>query len=232
MSAGQKTPFSVSMNNFVKQKVGDNQNIQGLILPCTVIAVEGSMVTVNFELLPSEFTFPQVTCPIAEPQYIRMPIQVGDTGVCISASTRLGGISGLGKGKAPLSNPSNLGGLIFVPIGNTNWFSVNPDILFMYGTGGVELTTINRDCSLILNSSGITINLNGGNLNINNGNVTIQDNLTVQGTITGEDGFNISGGGGGTVNITGTIFNNGKNIGSTHEHSGVQTGGSNTGAPI
>jgi hypothetical protein len=30
---------------------------------------------------------------------------------------------------------------------------------------------------------------------------------------------------------TGTITNNGKNIGSTHTHSGVQSGGSNTGAP-
>lgn len=36
----------------------------------------------------------------------------------------------------------------------------------------------------------------------------------------------------GNVAITGTLTNNGKNVGSTHEHSGVQTGGSNTGAPI
>lgn len=31
---------------------------------------------------------------------------------------------------------------------------------------------------------------------------------------------------------TGTLVNNGKNVGSTHAHSGVQTGGGNTGAPL
>jgi hypothetical protein len=36
----------------------------------------------------------------------------------------------------------------------------------------------------------------------------------------------------GTWAHTGTITNNGKNIGSTHTHSGVQTGGGNTGAPV
>jgi hypothetical protein len=63
-------------------------------------------------------------------------------------------------------------------------------------------------------------------------------NLTVNGLITGTNGFAISGGTGGTMSVngniatTGTITNNGKNIGSTHEHSGVTTGSGNTGAPI
>lgn len=52
---------------------------------------------------------------------------------------------------------------------------------------------------------------------------------TTQGQITGKGGFDILGGGGNTVNITGTIYNNGKNIGSTHTHTGVQTGGGTTG---
>jgi len=34
------------------------------------------------------------------------------------------------------------------------------------------------------------------------------------------------------VSITGTLTNNGVNVGSTHKHSGVQTGGGNTGNPI
>lgn len=35
----------------------------------------------------------------------------------------------------------------------------------------------------------------------------------------------------GDVSITGTLTNNGKNIGSTHTHGGVQTGSGTTGAP-
>jgi phage gp45-like len=35
----------------------------------------------------------------------------------------------------------------------------------------------------------------------------------------------------GNVDTTGTLKNNTKNVGSTHTHSGVQTGGGNTGAP-
>lgn len=36
----------------------------------------------------------------------------------------------------------------------------------------------------------------------------------------------------GNIVTTGTITNNGKHVDSTHEHGGVQTGGSNTGVPI
>lgn len=36
----------------------------------------------------------------------------------------------------------------------------------------------------------------------------------------------------GNVTITGTLMNNGKNVGSTHTHSGVQSGPSNTGQPV
>jgi hypothetical protein len=244
MSQAQKTPLATSLNNFAQKKIEDYLQTQGQILPCSVVAVNGSIVTVNFEVSSPNLTIPQITVPIAESQYTRLPIQVGDTGICIAADTRLGGITGLGTGKAPLGQPSNLGGLVFLPISNKNWFSVNGQYLVLYGPSGVEITTIHQDCKLTLNSSGITIDLNGGNLIVNNGNTTMNGNLTVNGLITGTQGFHITGGTGGTMNITGDInqtgnfantgnlTNNGKNVGSTHEHSGVQTGSSNTGAPI
>ena len=68
--------------------------------------------------------------------------------------------------------------------------------------------------------------------------VEVTGNLTVTGQISGSGGFSISGGGGTTATIngniatTGTITNNGKNIGSTHVHTGVTTGGSSTGFPV
>lgn len=243
MSLAQKVPFAVSLNNTVERKIENNQQNLGQFLPCTVTKVEGSIVTVNFEVLSGQLTLPPVTCAIAESEYVRLPIQVGDKGICMAADTRLGGVTGLGQGLAPLSTPSNLGGLVFVPVGNKNWFSVNGQYLVMYGIDGVEISTKAQDCKITLTHAGVTINLNGGNLLVQNGNTTMTGNLTVQGLITGQNGFAISGGTGGTMNVTGninqtgnfantgTITNNGKNIGSTHTHSGVQPGSGNTGAP-
>lgn len=215
MSQAQKTPLAVGLNNFTQKKIEDYQQTLGQILPCHVTAVDGAIVTVAFDILAGNLTIPQVTCAIAGSEYIRLPVQVGDKGVCMSADTRLGGITGLGQGLAPLSTAGNLGGLFFVPLGNKNWFSVNGQYLVMYGLDGVEITTSNQDCRLVLNSSGITISLNNGNLVINKENTTMNGNLTVNGNISS----------------TGTVTNNSKNIGSTHTHSGVQTGTSNTGVP-
>jgi phage baseplate assembly protein V len=60
--------------------------------------------------------------------------------------------------------------------------------------------------------------------------------VTVQGAFTYQAGMTGSGGSGaniaGPVAVTGgTVTHNGKNIGSTHTHSGVQAGGSTTGVP-
>lgn len=65
---------------------------------------------------------------------------------------------------------------------------------------------------------------------------TYNGKQTTAGLITGAGGFVIGGGSGataaitGNVNITGTVTNNGKNIGSTHTHGGVATGGGTTGS--
>ena len=243
MSLAQKVPFAVSLNNTVERQIEDHQQGLGKILPCSVVAVDGAIVTVNFEVDSENITIPPVTCPIAESEYTRLPVQIGDKGICIAANTRLGGISGLGLGLAPLSSPSNLGGLVFVPISNKNWFTVDGTYLVLYGINGVEITTKDQDVKLTLNHDGIIIDLAGGNLIVNNGNTTMNGNLTVNGLITGNNGFAISGGTGGTMNVTGninqtgnftqtgTLTNNGKAVGSTHTHGGVQTGGGTTGTP-
>lgn len=65
---------------------------------------------------------------------------------------------------------------------------------------------------------------------------TYNGTQTTQGLITGAGGFVIGGGTGatatitGNVDINGTVTNNGKNIGSTHTHGGVQPGGGTSGA--
>lgn len=197
----QKTPLAQSLNRFTEKKIDDYNDLFGRILPCSVVAVNGAFVTVNFEVLAGNLTLPQVTMPIAESQYTRLPIQVGDKGICLAADTRLGGITGAGLegSPAPLSNPSNLGGLVFMPVGNKNWFTVNGNYLVLYGPQGVEITVPDQSVKLVLTTAGITIT----------GNVTINGN----------------------VSTTGTLTNNGKSVGSTHVHSGVQSGGSNSGPP-
>ena len=57
---------------------------------------------------------------------------------------------------------------------------------------------------------------------------TQQVNIVAPGGLTVTGPTNLIG----NVNTTGTIINNGKHVDSTHEHSGVTTGGSNTGEPV
>ena len=204
----------------------------GQVYPCSVIEVNevNAIVTVNFEVdNQGLFTLPQVTCPIIGSKYIRIPVQVGDTGICISASTKIGNITGLGSGLPTLTPASNLGALVFVPIGNATWAVTDLNSIVLTSPNGTGQGIIcNDQVKLIYGGNSITINSDGITIV---GDVVMDNNLLVKGTITGQNGFNITGGTGATVDITGTISNNGVNIGSTHKHGGVQTGGGQTGTP-
>src|SRR5580692_8889340 len=74
----------------------------GRSLPCSVTAVDGSLVTVKFEVMGA-WTLPPLTLPKAESAWMRTPTQVGDVGFTVPADTFLGAISGLGGGVADLS---------------------------------------------------------------------------------------------------------------------------------
>jgi len=212
----------------------------GLQLPCRVVAVDGAIVTVNFEIDNNgEYTFPQVKMPIAQSIYVRLPVQVGDLGICVSADVRIGGITGLGtKGAlAPLVKPFNLSALIFVPVGATDWEAVDPNAVNINAPNGAVIRDTGNNCVITLTPTGVTVVRGDTQMVINDAGVTITGNLLVHGTITGDNGFSISGGTSGTMNVngniisTGTITNNGKAIGSTHTHGGVQTGSGTTGTP-
>jgi len=244
MSSAQKTPFAVSLSNYLNTKFGQNNESFGWQLPCIVRAVNGSMVTVAFQVdTGGQLTFPEVTCPIAQSTYVRLPVQVNDFGMCISANARLGGVTGLGQGLAPLGLPFNLGALVYVPIGNLNWSSVDPNAVNINAPNGVVLRDTNNNCTVTLTPSGVTIVRGATKMVINDAGVTIDGNLTVHGLITGDNGFHITGGTGATMQITGdisqtgnyantgTLTNNGKAVGSTHTHGGVQTGTGTTGTP-
>lgn len=129
--------------------------------------------------------------------------------------------------------------------------------LHMDPDGNIELSHLGN---LTINTTGnATVNI-GGNAEVNvvgtaaidvDGNTDLTTpQLTVHapestftGHVTIQGGLALSGGDGGTaaitgnmsvngnVTTTGTLTNNSKNVGSTHTHSGVQSGGSSTGQP-
>jgi len=182
MGISQKAPFANSINNFTDRKMKDFQQGLGQVLPCRVTKVQGAIVTVNFEVLPdNKITLPPVTCPIAESTYVRLPVQVGDYGIVMAADTRLGGISGLGLGKAPLTHASNLGALVFMPIGNKNWTAVDPNAVNINAPNGAVIRDTNNKCVITLTPTGVvttiggtTFTINGTSVTATNGNSTIQ----------------------------------------------------------
>lgn len=139
-SNAQKVPFQSALNRFAEKKVQQAIQSLGKALPCSVTAVNGQIVTVKFEVESAPFTLPEITIPVLTFEYIRYPIQVGDKGMTVPADVRLGGISGLGSGNAPLVGSANLTMLVFMPVANLNWSaSPDPNKIVLYGPNGAIL---------------------------------------------------------------------------------------------
>ena len=139
----QKTPFGLSLNRFARSKALEAISQTGRSLPCQVVAVRGAIVTVNFQVTAAPgaaaVTIPNVTIPVIGTEYARPPIQVGCKGVALAADAYLGGMSGLGGGVATLTAPGNLTALVFAPIGNTGWSTVDANAYTIYGPNGVVM---------------------------------------------------------------------------------------------
>lgn len=193
----QKTPFTESMSRFSESKAAAALQLTGRELPCSVVSVQGAIVTVKFEVQDPVITLPNVTVPLFGPEYIRYPIQPGDKGVVFSLDAYIGGMSGLGSGVASLTQPSNLSALVFFPIGNNKWVAVDPQAVVLYGPNGIVLRDTNSGCTFTLRPTGITID--GPMVTINcpvtingvvviNGLTTINNSLVATNSITGGAG--------------------------------------------
>ena len=153
----QKLPFAPSISRFAEKKVADAIHVLGKALPCHVVAVSGSIVTVAFDL-DSPFTLPRVTMPMFGPEWVRYPTQVGDLGVTVSADAYLGGVSGLGGGVADLTLRANLSALVWLPIASKNWSATDdPNAVVIYGPNGGILRTRDKNHTLTVNEDGITV---------------------------------------------------------------------------
>lgn len=199
----QKLPYALSLNKAIQKKIVDAMQQSGKALPCKVVDVAGSIVTVSFEVDTTQadgttITLPKVTIPMFGPEYIRYPTQVGDLGVAFPASVRLGGITALGTGLAKLfSTPGNLSTLVFFPIASKNWSATDdPNALVMYGPNGFVLRDAGKNCSIVGDTENVTITakttltLQVGSVSIviNSSGVAINGNLTATGGITAGQG--------------------------------------------
>lgn len=219
-SNAQKIPLARSFNQIAQKQALSAIQVLGKVLPCSVVAVSGSIVTVKFEI-NTTFTLPPVTIPMFGPEYIRYPTQVGDKGVVLPSDVYLGGVSGLGGGTASMSLQANLSSLVFMPIANKGWSTTDdPNSVVIYGPDGVIIRTVAKD-SIITVGTG-TITIKAGSI-VFDGPVTFNDPATGAGGV-----INF----GSTTINAGNITSNSKNVGSTHVHSGVTAGGADTGAPI
>ena len=182
-------------------------------MPCRVTSVDGSIVTVAFEVDPNE-QLPEVTIPKAESPWIRMPTQVGDYGYTVPADAVLGGISGLGSGVAPLVQPFNLEALVFVPVSNSNSPPIDQNAAQIQGPNGAIIqTTQGTESKAVVNENGISLTYGTTSIVMNSNSIT----LTVNGnTIV----FNNYG-----VFIEGIKF-------STHQHSLVTSGTQDSGPVV
>lgn len=154
----QKTSAARALNQFAAQKALDKIQETGRSLPCHVVKVSGSIVTVHFDI-NSDFTLPEVTCPLFGPEWIRYPVQVGELGFVVSADYYLGGVSGLGGGVASLIQMANLSALVFFPVANKNWTpSEDPNKLVLYGPDGAVLRTLDKTSAITVDKdTGILI---------------------------------------------------------------------------
>lgn len=196
MTGSTKKPIQQSLPAVMRGAINDGQQLQCQEWPCTVVSVDGAIVTVVFEV-SSEFTLPQVTCPVAESRYVRLPVQDGDKGFVTSASTRLGGVTGLGSGLAPLTTPGNLGGLVFVPLGNKAWTTIDPNAVVIQAPNGAKILTDNGASEIIVDTGQVKITQGDVTVEITGGVVTISaDHVVVNAT---DSTFN------GDVDINGSL---------------------------
>lgn len=215
----QKTPISRTLPIYVRKRILDAINSQGMALPGTVFSVSGAIVTVDFDVI-SGLTLPgKVPIPLATSIYARVPIQSGDRGVCMPIDAYLGGVSGLGSARQTLTAQGNLTNLIWVPVGNKGWSAVDPNAYVLQGPNGVVLQDMDGKSVITLTPNGINMSSQGGE------GITLDGafNLTSDEPITltvGSNSITISSSG---VAITGTLTFNGQPF-LEHIHTAVTAG--------
>ena len=136
--------------------------------------MNGSIVTVSFQVNSAPWTLPPITIPKSEDPWVRSPTQVGDFGFTVPGDCYLGGVSGLGGGTADLRPRANLSALVFVPISNKNSPPIDPNAAQIQGPNGAIIqTTTGTTCSIVANQNGITLTYGSKVVTLNASGLTI-----------------------------------------------------------
>ncbi len=173
-----KKQLSSNLARVIRSADKDASQLAGQEWPVSVVSVNGAIVTVAFEVA-ADFTLPQVTVPIAESRYVRLPVQVGDKGFVTAATARLGGVTGLGSGLAPLTPPTNLGGLVYVPLGNVDWQTIDANAVVIQAPNGAKILTDDGHSEIIVDTNQVKVTQGDVIVTITGGNVTIEAPNTV-----------------------------------------------------
>lgn len=147
----------------------------GRALPCHVVAVDGAIVTVAFEVNAAPQSLPNITIPKAESPWMRSATQVGDKGITMPADAYLGGISGLGGGVATLTQRANLTALQFVPTSNKDSPPDDPNASQVCGPNGAVIRTTEGaiPSSIVTNQEGTTITFGTTSLTVSAAGITM-----------------------------------------------------------
>lgn len=181
MDQSRKLPIFSSLVETAKKQSNRAVHMDGRSMPATVVSMNGSIATINFEL-DSPYTLPQIQVPVFGAEYIRVPIQPGCKGVVMASDYYLGAMSGLGPGRATLPKRGNLSNLVFFPISNSGWASEDGKTLTLYGVTGVKIMDKPGGASLVSVEDGsITLSNGNSSVAITSDGVAISGNLTING---------------------------------------------------
>ena len=197
----KKFPMAQNIALAMDARVGAAMQKAGWNLPCKVVAVssDGLSVTVSIQVTNANIQFSNVTVPISESRYIRIPVQIGDFGYLVSTDITLSSVTGKQNSVPVWGQSGNYEqNMAFVPVSNIKTFPLTPNVnaVLIQGPQGVIITD---------DTNGSTITLTASGINMVSGSASVQ--------ITHD----------GNVNITGTLNINGKPY-MAHEHGGVSTG--------
>lgn len=160
--------FQQKANQLAINRIQQAIENQGYSLPCHVVKVTGSIVTVAFDVQNSPQSLPNITIPKAESPWIRMPTQVGDKGYTAAVDVYLGGVSGIGGGTATMTRRGNLSTLVFVPVSNTNAPPIDQNAAQIQGPNGViNRTTTGTTSQVVTNTSGTTVTFGANTVTVN-----------------------------------------------------------------
>ena len=191
----RKLLFQQNLAGIIDNQIASAKQGAGYELPCIVkeISADGLFVTVDFAVAQGQFPLPTITIPIAESEYVRLPIQVGTVGVTKKIDVNIQNISGQADGVAGYTNYGNLDAVLcFVPISNSKLFPTTPDknALWLYGPSGVKIQDLQIDgdgnqvshASITLTTSGIVIAFgSSASITLNSSGITMTGTIKLDG---------------------------------------------------